>query len=185
MTRRKKSKKRSVKREVPLTVREEHFQNLAILLVLILVVIAFLWTWIEAHIWQSVLGCIIIVGLFVLALWKLPKFREFMCGEFWRKLWNFLKPPAKGYKDRKISEGKYTKAPPLSQGEKNSLMDKVGNKCEYCSDHYTLDVHHIIPRSEGGSNKQSNLVVLCSKCHRMAQGGGISKARLQGIARKR
>jgi len=177
--------KRNADRERPSTAQEKHLQNLTILLVFIIVGIALLWTWIKAHIWQSVLGCIIIVGLFVLALWKLPKFREFVCGEFWMKLWKLLKPPAESYKGRKILEGKNTEVPQLNQSEKNNLMDKVGNKCEYCRDLYTLDVHHILPRSEGGSNKQSNLIVLCSKCHRMAHGGGISKARLQGIARKR
>ena len=28
-----------------------------------------------------------------------------------------------------------------------------------------LEVHHIIPRSQGGSNKPSNLISLCKKCH--------------------
>lgn len=29
----------------------------------------------------------------------------------------------------------------------------------------TLDVHHIVPRGVGGSNRFSNLVLLCRQCH--------------------
>ncbi len=31
-----------------------------------------------------------------------------------------------------------------------------------------LEVHHVIPRGRGGSNKADNLVTLCSRCHRFA-----------------
>lgn len=31
-----------------------------------------------------------------------------------------------------------------------------------------LEVHHLVPRSRGGSNRTGNLVTLCSRCHRFA-----------------
>jgi 5-methylcytosine-specific restriction endonuclease McrA len=31
-----------------------------------------------------------------------------------------------------------------------------------------LEVHHLTPRAQGGSNKPENLVTLCSRCHRHA-----------------
>lgn len=77
------------------------------------------------------------------------------------------------------------KTPPLSFQQKHQLMEKVRNHCEYCQERYTLDVHHIIHRSEGGSNEQTNLIVLCAKCHRMAHGGGISKGKLFAISKNR
>ena len=38
-----------------------------------------------------------------------------------------------------------------------------------------LEVHHIKPRSQGGNNKQENLVTLCGSCHRLwhERGAGI------------
>lgn len=32
------------------------------------------------------------------------------------------------------------------------------------------DVHHIIPLTEGGTNKPSNLIMLCRKCHMHVEG---------------
>lgn len=43
---------------------------------------------------------------------------------------------------------------------------RAGNKCEECgntSDY--LQVHHKIPRSQGGNNTPLNLIVLCTRCH--------------------
>ena len=40
------------------------------------------------------------------------------------------------------------------------------NKCKICkvkSDN--LEVHHIIPKSRGGTNDKNNLIKICSKCH--------------------
>lgn len=41
------------------------------------------------------------------------------------------------------------------------------HSCELCGNAITksLEVHHIKPRAEGGSNKASNLMVLCAVCH--------------------
>lgn len=33
-----------------------------------------------------------------------------------------------------------------------------------------LEVHHITPRNQGGSNRAENLVTLCSRCHQFAHG---------------
>ena len=35
----------------------------------------------------------------------------------------------------------------------------------YLEDNLLLTVHHIVPRSEGGGNKLSNLITLCFTCH--------------------
>ena len=39
-------------------------------------------------------------------------------------------------------------------------------KCLFCDSENNLTIHHVIPRSLGGSNEQSNLVLLCAECHR-------------------
>lgn len=95
--------------------------------------------------------------------------------------WLFTTPP----KTQENKTETRSKTPPLSFQQKHQLMEKVRNHCEYCQERYTLDVHHIIHRSEGGSNEQTNLIVLCAKCHRMAHGGGISKGKLFAISKNR
>lgn len=69
----------------------------------------------------------------------------------------------------------------LSQRKKERLISKVGTRCCYprCKETITLDVHHIVPISEGGTNKENNLVVLCANHHRMARDGTIPRERLK------
>jgi len=57
--------------------------------------------------------------------------------------------------------------------QKNIIM--MAGKCLSCGekDIRVLDVHHIKPFSKGGSNKPSNLTVLCGTCHRKADRGLI------------
>jgi hypothetical protein len=38
-----------------------------------------------------------------------------------------------------------------------------------------VDVHHIKPKHEGGTNDASNLIVVCPTCHRAAHNGAYSK----------
>ena len=42
-------------------------------------------------------------------------------------------------------------------------------KCQYCGKKgCRLEVHHLLPRSRGGSDKLANLITLCSNCHHLA-----------------
>lgn len=44
-------------------------------------------------------------------------------------------------------------------------------KCQYCGKkNCRLEVHHLLPRSRGRSDKLENLITLCSDCHRLAHG---------------
>lgn len=46
---------------------------------------------------------------------------------------------------------------------------RQGGLCWYCQDYlpYTrINVEHIIPRSKGGTNRKSNLVLACSNCNK-------------------
>ncbi len=46
-----------------------------------------------------------------------------------------------------------------------------------CRSAHFLEVHHVKPRSRGGSNRAENLVTLCGRCHRFAhEGGGTVQA---------
>lgn len=74
------------------------------------------------------------------------------------------------------------RAPPAPESLKNKLIfGRADQRCEWCED--LLDhpeVHHIKPRSQGGRNDESNLIVLCPTCHRKADSGGISQTKLRG-----
>ena len=49
---------------------------------------------------------------------------------------------------------------------RTAVLKRDGYRCVNCGQTGTeLHVHHIIPRSEGGTNDLSNLVTLCAKCH--------------------
>jgi hypothetical protein len=73
------------------------------------------------------------------------------------------------------------KTPPTPQSLKDELyFERADRHCEYCDTQVdSPDVHHIVPRKEGGPNDPSNLVVLCPNCHRKADRGVISQSKLR------
>ena len=52
---------------------------------------------------------------------------------------------------------------------KQATKARDGYKCQCCGKkNCRLEVHHLIPRSRGGSDKLANLITLCSDCHHLA-----------------
>ena len=52
---------------------------------------------------------------------------------------------------------------------KQAAKARDGYKCQCCGKKgCRLEVHHLLPRSRGGSNKLANLITLCSGCHHLA-----------------
>lgn len=50
-----------------------------------------------------------------------------------------------------------------------AVIRERGNQCELCGwDKSRCDVHHKMPKAEGGLNTLGNAVVLCPNCHRIA-----------------
>jgi hypothetical protein len=46
------------------------------------------------------------------------------------------------------------------------LLEKWGRRCAYCdAENVPLEADHIVPKIRGGSNRVSNLVVVCRKCN--------------------
>ncbi len=70
----------------------------------------------------------------------------------------------------------------LSPARQKDYVMRAG-KCMVCGekDIRVLDVHHIKPFADGGSNKPSNLSVLCPNCHKKAQKGLIHPPSLAQI----
>jgi hypothetical protein len=52
---------------------------------------------------------------------------------------------------------------------KQAAKARDGYKCQCCGKkNCRLEVHHLLPRSRGGSDKLANLITLCSDCHHLA-----------------
>jgi len=54
--------------------------------------------------------------------------------------------------------------------QRRKALHRDGEQCQICghtppSPHCALEVHHICPRSEGGTDNLDNLVTLCDLCH--------------------
>ena len=65
-----------------------------------------------------------------------------------------------------ISGVKYQQGDLLGYEIREYLLEKWGRKCVYCNAEDTrLEIDHIIPKSKGGSNRVSNLVISCRACN--------------------
>ena len=58
--------------------------------------------------------------------------------------------------------------------------------CEICkNDVKHLEKHHIIPKSRGGSDDKSNLIMVCSECHGLAHDVSFSNERGGGLIKEK
>jgi hypothetical protein len=60
---------------------------------------------------------------------------------------------------------------------KAHVLERDGYKCQNCkgkSKNPRLEVHHLVFRSNGGSDEDSNLITLCKSCHDAVHRGEIS-----------
>ena len=53
------------------------------------------------------------------------------------------------------------------------IYRRDGFQCALCDSTRYLQVHHYIPRGNGGSNSEQNLICLCSDCHALAHGTNL------------
>lgn len=58
----------------------------------------------------------------------------------------------------------------ISNAKRKAVYRRDGYRCALCDCTQYLQIHHAIPRGEGGSDFPENLITLCSKCHAQAHG---------------
>ena len=58
----------------------------------------------------------------------------------------------------------------LTNQERRSIYRRDGYRCALCDSTRFLQIHHVVPRSQGGTNSPHNLITLCSDCHALAHG---------------
>ena len=57
----------------------------------------------------------------------------------------------------------------MSGSTKIAIVKRANGKCEMCGKpSESLEVHHVVPLKDGGSNARDNLVAICRECHRRA-----------------
>jgi len=80
-----------------------------------------------------------------------------------------------------IRNWEYSKGPQSGYGNiKAYILSRDNHKCQHCKGKNRCDmlhVHHIVFRSQGGTNAPSNLVTLCKTCHDKLHAGVISVAK--------
>ena len=65
------------------------------------------------------------------------------------------------------------------------VLNRDKYTCQHCKiKQGTLEVHHIIFRSNGGSDEPDNLITLCRQCHRELHLGNINLQNIKGLKRK-
>ena len=58
----------------------------------------------------------------------------------------------------------------ISNKDRKAVYRRDGYRCALCDCPHGLQLHHILPRSEGGTDAVHNLITLCWKCHAIAHG---------------
>lgn len=63
------------------------------------------------------------------------------------------------------------------ENAKAMVLNRDNYTCQYCKGKHKdskLEVHHIVFRSQGGSDEESNLITLCHTCHKNLHNGKIN-----------
>lgn len=58
----------------------------------------------------------------------------------------------------------------ISTATRRRVYRRDGYRCALCDSTRFLQIHHHVPRGEGGGNSPHNLITLCSDCHAMCHG---------------
>ena len=91
-----------------------------------------------------------------------------------------------GLADPKVRHWGYQKGPNYGfENTKAMVLNRDNYTCQCCKGKHKdskLEVHHIVFRSQGGSDEESNLVTLCHTCHKDLHNGKINP-KLSGKAK--
>lgn len=58
----------------------------------------------------------------------------------------------------------------IPNATRQMVYQRDGYRCALCDDRRGLQIHHVVKRSQGGTNLEHNLITLCWKCHAVAHG---------------
>lgn len=58
----------------------------------------------------------------------------------------------------------------ISNETRRAVYRRDGYRCALCDDVRGLQIHHVVRRSQGGTDYPQNLITLCWRCHAAAHG---------------
>lgn len=58
----------------------------------------------------------------------------------------------------------------ISRETRRAIYRRDHYRCALCDSPRSIQVHHVIKRSQGGSNSPENLITLCMYCHAVIHG---------------
>jgi len=58
----------------------------------------------------------------------------------------------------------------ISNKKRRAVYARDGYRCALCDNTQYLQIHHAIPRGQGGTDHMHNLICLCSRCHAQCHG---------------
>ncbi len=61
----------------------------------------------------------------------------------------------------------------ITNAVRKAVYRRDGYRCALCDDTHGLQIHHVVLRSQGGTDFPHNLVTLCWKCHAVAHGTAL------------
>lgn len=61
----------------------------------------------------------------------------------------------------------------ITNAQRRAVYRRDCFACALCDDRRSLQIHHVVKRSEGGTNHQMNLITLCGRCHALAHGTNL------------
>ena len=53
----------------------------------------------------------------------------------------------------------------FSQADVDLALSSTGRRCAICQHRHAVQLHHIVHRSQGGSDELENAIPLCPNCH--------------------
>ena len=58
----------------------------------------------------------------------------------------------------------------LTNAVRKAVYKRDGYRCALCDSQTGLQIHHVVPRSHGGTSYPHNLITLCWRCHNAIHG---------------
>ena len=61
----------------------------------------------------------------------------------------------------------------INNALRKRIYRREGYACAICDDTRALQIHHVVHRSQGGTNNAMNLICLCARCHALVHGTNL------------
>ncbi len=74
-----------------------------------------------------------------------------------------------------MKKTRYTLGANIDKEVRKSVYKRDGYRCALCDDARRIQIHHVIPRGQGGPGTEMNCITLCPRCHALCHGTDIDR----------